>query len=183
MNSGSAPRPSNEDLRRWVDRVGDATIPLFAGFSFATLIVVTEDAGKFRWPGLTILVLAIASVSLIMAVQGTHQARMYLPELGDFQVQRGSEAPQGNGESVRPNDYRRARFWGESTRAAYHLGIVSLLAGVALALAPPGGSGMDSGLRWSASAIAFSVCLLESGVILRDPGYRLFRPRRPGTPD
>jgi hypothetical protein len=158
MNNRSVPEISNEDLRRWIDRVGDATIPLFAGFGFVTLIVVSEDAGKFRWPGATILVLTIASISLILSVQGTHQARMYLPTLEDFRAQRESGAPANWGNK---NALKKMRYYGQGTRLAYHAGIVSLLGGLALALAPPGGAGVDDALRWSASAIAFSACLLE----------------------
>jgi hypothetical protein len=161
MKNGSAPEITNEDLRRWVDRIGDATIPLFAGFGFTTLTIVSADADKFRWPGLTILVLAITSAFLIMAVQSTHQARMYLPTLEDFQKLRESEDSPPNWANENSVEYKRARIWGTATRATYHLGIVSLLAGLGLALAPPGSKGVDYVLRWSASAIAFSVCLLE----------------------
>jgi hypothetical protein len=162
MNNRSAPAISNEDLRRWIDRVGDATIPLFAGFGFATLIVVCADASKFRWPALTILVFTIASVSLILSVQGRHQANMYLPMPEDFQAQRKSSGPSAL-EDKNLHEYRRARYFGQGTRLAYHVGIVSLLAGLVLALAPPGGTGADHALRWSASAIAFFACLVEFG--------------------
>jgi hypothetical protein len=62
---------------------------------------------------------------------------------------------------------RRALAVKSCTRLAYHAGIVSLLAGLALALAPPSGMGMDYALRWSASAIAFFACLLEFRSIFR----------------
>lgn len=180
MNNRSAPSVSNEDLRRWIDRVGDATIPLFAGFGFATLIVVCEDSSKFRWPALTIFVLTIASVSLIVSVQGRHQARMYLPTLEDFQAQRESKGPPANWENEKSYEYKRARLSGQGTRLTYHAGIVSLLAGLALALAPPGGTAIDYALRWSSSAIAFAACLLEFGSTLRQwvPELRQWVPRR-----
>src|SRR6266516_981368 len=192
MNNRSAPSISNEDLRRWIDRVGDATIPLFAGFSFATLIVVCQDSSKFRWPAPTIFVLTIASVFLIVSVQGRHQARMYLPMLEDFQVQRESKGHPASWENENSYEYRRARLSGQGTRLTYHVGIVSLLAGLALALAPPGGTAIGYALRWSASAIAFSACLLEFGTMLRQwiPRLRQWVPRRyrdqhhqsPGSP-
>lgn len=180
MDNRSAPRISNEDLRRWIDRVGDATIPLFAGFSFATLIVVCQDSSKFRWPALTIFVLTIASVSLIGSVQGRHQARMYLPTFEDFQMQRESKGPPVNWENENSYEYKRARFSGQSTRLTYHAGIVSLLAGLALALAPPGGTALDNALRWSASAIASFACLFEFGATLRQwvPTLRQWVPQR-----
>ncbi len=107
---------------------------------------------------------------------------MYLPRLEDFQPQGGSEGfPASRGNENSP-EYKRGRFWGKSTRVTYHMGIVSLLAGLALAIAPPSGKDVDYVLRWSASAIAFSVCLLELGVILRQRGRSLFRPATPEHP-
>jgi hypothetical protein len=183
MNNRSPLGISNEDLRRWIDRVGDATIPLFAGFSFATLIVVCQDSSKFRWPSLTIFVLTIASVSLIGSVQGRHQARMYLPTLEDFRVQRESKGSPAKWEDESSDEYKRARLSGQLTRLTYHVGIVSLLAGLGLALAPPGGMATDYVLRWSASPIAFFACLLEFGGTARQWVPRHHHDQHDQSPD
>lgn len=145
------------DLRKWVDAVGDVTIPLFAGFGFTTVVVVSDDARNFRWAGPTILVLASASVCLILAVQCAYHARIHLPtdsQAGDTGAARG-------------------RFWGIGTRAAYHCGIVLLLAGLGLALTPLSGESADQFLRWLASGIAFAACLAELAVIVSDWKRRL----------
>ena len=135
MSNGSDTRPSNEEDLRWVHAVGDVTIPLFAGFSVTSVIVVSDDAGNFRWPGPTILVLAIASVSLVAAVQCAYHARMY------------SAQPEAS-----PAD--KEKPWSIGTRIFYHCGIVMLLAGLGLALAPLSDKGIAHYLRWIATCIA-----------------------------
>jgi len=45
---------------------------LLAGFSLASVIVVTSEAGKFRWPGAAVLALTTAAVLLIASVQCTY---------------------------------------------------------------------------------------------------------------
>jgi hypothetical protein len=138
MSERSATRSSNGEDLRWVQAVGDVTIPLFAGFSVTSVIVVSDDASNFRWPGPTILVLAIASVSLVAAVQCAYHARMYLRDPAQSEV---SSADRG-------------RRWAIGTRIFYHCGIVMLLAGLGLALAPLSGKGIDNSLRWVATFIA-----------------------------
>ena len=61
-------KPTPARLKIWVDSVSSATLPLLAGFSTTAVIVVSDDAANFRWPGATILVLAIAAVVLILAL-------------------------------------------------------------------------------------------------------------------
>jgi hypothetical protein len=53
----------------WAKSVGNVAAPLLAGFSLTSVIVVSEDAGKFRWGDAAIVSLAIAAVALIVAVQ------------------------------------------------------------------------------------------------------------------
>ena len=52
-----------------IDSVGTVGSSLLAGFSLASVIVVTSAAGQFRWPGAAVLALATAAVVLIAAVQ------------------------------------------------------------------------------------------------------------------
>lgn len=152
--TGPAIWPHNEgDLGKWVHAVGEVPIPLLAGFSVTSVLVVTNDAAKFRWPGLAILALTIASVALIASVQCAYHARLYLP-------------PQAEGFSSPRFSDRKGKAWARWTRISYHCGIVALLAGLGLALAPLSGKGMENGLRWSATVIAFSACLGETAFIV-----------------
>jgi hypothetical protein len=42
-----------------IDSVAGVASPLLAGFSLASVIVVSDDARNFRWPGAAILALAV----------------------------------------------------------------------------------------------------------------------------
>lgn len=52
--------------------------PLLAGFSLASVVIVSNDAANFRWPGAVILTLSIAAVTLIGAVQCAFNTRQHL---------------------------------------------------------------------------------------------------------
>jgi hypothetical protein len=124
----------------WIRSVGDVAAPLLAGFSLASVITVTAAADQFRWPGGVILLLTIAAVALIAAVETTRRGvRGYVPSWG----------------SPRPEAWRR-RTW-----AMYHLGIIALLGGLGLALVPQHGVGMEENLRRAASGIALAACAVE----------------------
>jgi len=89
-------RPSKEDrdyLGRWVLAVGETTVPLLAGFSFTSAIIVSDDAVNFRWPGPAIVTLGFASVVLIASVQSAYIVRLKLLS--------GAETPQADvGDAV-----------------------------------------------------------------------------------
>jgi hypothetical protein len=158
--SEPATGPINEgDLGRWVHAVGEVTIPLFAGFSVTSVLVVSNDPANFRWPGPAILALTIASVVLIASVQCAYHARLHLHS------QAGASSSRGFSDT-------KGERWAKGTRITYHCGIVALLAGLGLALAPLHGKGMENGLRWSASAIAFGACALEAAFV-----FERWRPR------
>jgi hypothetical protein len=142
--TGPATGPRNEGyLGRWIYVVGGVTIPLLAGFSVTSVLVVTSDAAKFRWSGPAILALTIASVALIASVQCTYIARLYLP-------------PQAEASSNPRFSDKKGKRWARWTQITYHCGIVALLAGLGLALAPLHAKGVENGLRWLATGLAFS---------------------------
>jgi len=64
-----------DTAENWTKSVGDVAAPLLAGFSFTSVIVLSDDAGAFRWPGEAILALTIAAIALIAAVQCAKYAR------------------------------------------------------------------------------------------------------------
>ena len=57
----------------WFDAIGNVVVPLLAGFSVSAVIVVSDDAPSFRWPGPVILALT----ALIAAVQCTYHGRIW----------------------------------------------------------------------------------------------------------
>jgi hypothetical protein len=104
-----------------------------AGFSLASIIVMTGDPQKFRWPGLAALFLTIAAVVLILTAQRSQLV-------------------------VRnPRRYEKWRGW---IFVLYHAGTGILLAGLATALAPQG-TGTEARLLWVASGIAWAACIVE----------------------
>jgi hypothetical protein len=105
-----------------IDSVGAVGSSLLAGFSLASVIVVTSEAGKFRWPGAAILALTTAAVLLIAAVQCTYNTRPRGPHL---------PAVPDRGIGNRP-----ARRDGEGDREIHRRG---------LAAGAPGGREADDG--------------------------------------
>jgi hypothetical protein len=157
--------PDEDYLRSWVHAVGDTTIPVLAGFSVTSVIVVSDDAANFRWPGLAILALGFASVVLIASVQSAYHARMHL--LSEAGI---SQADVGKAETSQAD---KAKPWAISMLISYYCGIVALLAGLGLVLVPLHETGMEGVLRWFASTIAFGGCAVEAAIIFkRVQGWR-----------
>lgn len=172
-------KPTPARLKIWVDSVSSATLPLLAGFSTTAVIVVSDDAANFRWPGATILVLAIAAVVLILAIQFAYHARIYLSDWSDREDRKESPAPsQDNSRNdvdtqrmsqQQDHDYEQGLFWTRRTRRAYDTGLVALLAGLGLSVAPHHVTGIEADLRIFVTGLAFVACIWEVHWILRDP--------------
>ena len=124
----------------WVSTVINVS-GFLAGFSFASVVVISDGPDHFRWPGVSLLALTIASVVLLAAAQEARRAARYYKK------------------------YRaewRRRIW-----AAYHAGIVMLLVGLGAALAPRPGPGAQLGFRWVAMGVAFAAALVELALSVR----------------
>lgn len=145
-------KPGETRLKRWVNSVGTVALPLLAGFSITAVVVVSEDPTNFRWPGATVLVLALAALALIVAVQCAYHAHVYL--------------------SKRDPDHRKGVTWAKRTRWFYDAGLLALLAGLALIVAPRGGTGIQGTFRWIAAALACLACLGEAIWLVVDPWLR-----------
>jgi hypothetical protein len=135
---------SHRDERRssnalWVSTVTNVATFL-AGFSLAAVIAVTDGADHFRWPGWVLLLLTIAAVALILAAQEVRRVARDYSSSGD----------ENYAETWHP------RIW-----VAYHVGIIALLGGLGLALAPQRGVGTEENLRWAALGIALAGCAIE----------------------
>jgi hypothetical protein len=115
----------------WFSSVGNVAAPLLAGFSFTAVITLSNDTGHRRWPGITLLAFTMATVSLMAALEFSKYVR-------------------DNGKPVA--DRERVESW---TRNFYHLGIVTVLLGLGLALAPQHVTGLQDTVQWVASAVAF----------------------------
>jgi hypothetical protein len=112
-----------------------------AGFSLAAVVVIADAPEHFRWPGVAVLALTIASVMLIGAVHASRNGAYY---------------------------YEHFRMpWRHGIWVLYHGGIMALLAGLGAALAPLGGEAEKPGvagqqvLRWAALGVAFAAVLAD----------------------
>lgn len=114
---------------RWAEAVGNIAVPLLAGFSLTSVIMISDDAGKFRWPDAAIVSLTVAAVTLIAALECTKY------------VFKGHLA---------------AAEWLRWARASYHTGIVALLLGLGFVLAPPHVVRPPEAPRWAACSMAFA---------------------------
>jgi len=128
-------------LKRWVNSVGTVTLPLLAGFSITSVVVVSDGAENFRWPGPTILVLAFAALALIAAVQCAYHAHLYL--------------------SKKDPDRKKGLDWAWWTRWFYDIGLLAVIAGLALVVVPRNDTGIQAGFRWAAFGVACAVWIAE----------------------
>jgi hypothetical protein len=139
-------------LKTWVDSVGTVTLPLLAGFSITSVVIVSDDAANFRWPGATVLALTVAAPVLIVAVQCAYHARVYL-----------SQEDPGREKGLN---------WARWTRRFYDVGIFAMLSGVALVVVPRGATDIQAGFRWAAFGLACIACLGEVIWVVLDPLLR-----------
>jgi hypothetical protein len=141
-------------LDAWIRSVGTTTLPLLAGFSTTSVVVVADGSDHFRWPGITILLLSAASALLLFAVQRAYHACMLLAD--------GSQ--QGD-------DEHRAAVWRQViwTRRFYRTGMLLFLAGLALAVAPVDQvTDTEDWFRWCGTLVAGAVVGLEICWMARD---------------
>lgn len=139
-------------LKRWVNSVGTVTLPLLAGFSITSVVVVSDDAANFRWPGATILALAFAALALIVAVQCAYHAQVYF--------------------STEDPDYRQGLRYAKWTRGFYDFGLLGVLVGLALVVIPPHTTGIQADFRWAATGLACLVFFGEVVWVFQDPWLR-----------
>lgn len=139
-----------------VQSLSTVAAPLLAGFSVTLAGVVMQATDKFRWPGLGLLLLAVAAVLLLFCVQCGFWARHELafPEevvqwWPDF---RSSPDRRSRVAEEQRRRYQSYRQWADSARRAYNCAIVALLAGVAVTLIPVE-NGWDSVMRWCAAGV------------------------------
>lgn len=126
-------------FKRWVNSVGTVALPLLAGFSITSVVVVSDDDAKFLWPGATILFLVLAALLLMLTVLCVYHARIYLPK--------------------KDPDHGKFLFWAKLARRAYDTGLCALLIGLALVVAPRHFSGTQDYFRVIAAVVVGLACL------------------------
>jgi hypothetical protein len=124
-----------------IESLASIAAPLLAGFSITLIAVVGQAPQEFRWPGITMTILAAAASVLVWSVQCGFWTRQYAVSradvydwFGDFKNDPGLEADI-QAEQIKGG--RLYRGWERRTRRSYAAGILLLLAGVATCVAPP----------------------------------------------
>jgi hypothetical protein len=141
-----------------IQSLGGFAAPLLAGFSITFLtLVISADPVFARWPDATVLVLLLATLALITAVQTTVAARRWhvTPvEVAEWYPDKFTEGKVPEDLPTRnaiAQHRANSQLWGEVTRFTYNLGILCLLGAIAVALVPPG---PIAGARWTVIAVA-----------------------------
>lgn len=147
--------------------------PLMAGFSLALLGVIAQAPSSFRWPGATLTVLAIVIMTLVTCVQFGFRGRAVLYSKADIESWGRLSTLDGQADErlrarVQKRDMAEWRRWHRRSRLTYDVGIVVLIIGVALALAPPTRYVPDHPLpvaeavwRWIGFGLALTGAVLE----------------------
>jgi hypothetical protein len=168
-----------------MDSLGAVAAPLLAGFSLATVVIVSDDAASFRWPGGVLLALAIAAVAFVGSVQCAYNSRQYIWSAADVADWWPEAVPDSQLELLLRDEqataFGRWQVWVRCTRWSYDAGILALLAGLGLGLAPATARSAEAGLRWAAAGVAFAACTGELAWIVLASWKRLTEGRAPAN--
>jgi hypothetical protein len=152
VDPGASGQHTEARLKRWVNSVSTVTLPLLAGFSITSAVVVSSNIKDFLWPGAAIVVLTFAALVLIISVQCAYHAHVYL----------GGQDPE----------QEKGVYWAQWTRRFYDAGLFAVLFGLALAVAPRDTTDVQAGFQWAASVLAWLLCVGEVVWVWRDDWLR-----------
>ena len=169
--TGEAPNRAT-DTPRWappakygyaeaVTMAGSVAAPLLAGFSVTLLGIVIASGSHIRFPGLAALLLALAAILLLYAVQAAFYARVWQVAPTDLEVWFPNKDPRTFADLVelQKNHKRNHGKWASRFRWSYNAGLVLLLFGIAASLTPPGQHG--GAARWIAAVAVAAAALIE----------------------
>ncbi|WP_326655651.1 hypothetical protein [Streptomyces sp. NBC_01750] len=137
---------------RAIESVSTVAAPLLAGGAVAMLGVLAADADKFRWPGPSLLLLALAAISLVACVQWGFRARTFLYSVSEAEEHYDGTLSADERELWMQRSHEDLIRWRRGTGLAalcYNLGLVAFGAGISLAVAPPAHAA-QAGWRWAA---------------------------------
>jgi hypothetical protein len=113
---------------KYVESVSGVASTVLAGFSFATVVVVSADADKYRWADVAIPCLVAAAVAILAAIQCS--------------------------KFVSEDDHGSVR-WYAAVLVFYHLGLIAMMLGLGFALGPLQIQGSPAAPRWVACGMAW----------------------------
>lgn len=141
--------------------------PLLAGFAFTLIgLIVTSATAGVAETNLAVGLLLVAALLLITAIQCTFSARRYYVPPGEYL----DLVRLGELDGITEAELRTMFIdwlplhskWLTRARLGYNAGIVVLLAGVAVALIPPGNLSHLSAIRVAAAGVAAAGAIVEA---------------------
>lgn len=141
------------------DSAGSVAAALFAGFSLTLIGLIVPDTTKFRWPGVGLLLLALASVLFVASVQCAFWAKEYAINPGDLDAWYGDMSKHDKIAYQRAHQLNFRR-WAARMNRSYRLGILALLSGMTVALVPTGSLSLMRGVAIGVIILGFLVELL-----------------------
>ncbi|WP_369220579.1 hypothetical protein AB5J52_00080 [Streptomyces sp. R39] len=151
-------------------QMGSVAAPFLAGFALAVSVqTLSLQSSAVRYRELAELLFLLAAIFLILAVQAMFWARRQLVTPRDlmewFPDWAHPYRREGLLKDLRESN-RSFRKWALVSAAGYDLGLLCLLAGLAVLAVPP----EDSPLRWAAVAVGSVAVLCEVGWMVRGLG-------------
>lgn len=169
-----------------VDSASGIVAPLLAGFSFALIGLIVQDPTALRWPGVALALLVAAGMSFVAAVQCGFWAKEWVTTPSEIEEWHPNDTPQETHDDQRIHR-RGFKLWARRLRFTYRLGIVTLLAGVTVALVPV--TDMNSlqkvAVLIAAIGLALELSWISAGWLLRGSPMALYHGQadvtKPGT--
>ncbi|MEU1755639.1 hypothetical protein ABZ436_23680 [Micromonospora matsumotoense] len=155
---------------------GGIAAPLLAAAAITLLGLVLQIEANLRWPGLSLLLLGVASVLMLRAVQCNALARGYAVTPAEaFAWYPDADDPQRRRVVFQELARHRAawRFWVGRARRHYNLGVLFLLLGTVVILVPAEARALTP-VRWLAIGVVGLGCAVEVGSMVlgrQRPGW------------
>jgi hypothetical protein len=181
--------PAKPDERLWsrlqfpfgfadaIDELGTNAAPLLAGFAFALIGLTVDKRDALGEADLALLLLVIAGIALVSAVQLNFIARSFHFSPGEyFDLRKLAEEDGVGAEAVK--DMARSylikhRRWATRSRLSYNIGVMVLFFGVAATLVPAAGIWHMAPLRAAAVCLVSAAGLVEAALLARETLERL----------
>ncbi len=155
--------PTRYGAAEAVISMGTIAAPLLAGFSLAAFIqVLGLSAGDVRYRDLPALLLLLAAALLVLAVQATFWARQYQvtpAELRDWWPDADQQSRLDMLKVEQASHMAKFKIWSRRARIAFDLGLLCLLAALAVLAVPPGPG--SAPVRWAAVGVGALAFMLE----------------------
>ena len=161
---------------------GSAAAPMLTGFAFVLIGLIIQNAKDFGQPNVALVLLVLAALLLINAVQFTFKARQYYIPPDEFVSLMEIGKSDGFSEDILKDWYskwlpRLAKNL-HRARLLYNGGVVLLLVGVGVALIPRGPLSHANPVRLTAASLVFAGAVFEGLLTLLPSVSAWIRERR-----